>query len=236
MKNLFSYFILILFFTFNTQIYAQKSLDKGLVKMEITNATSDDPQVAMGMQMMVGSQTNVYFKEKQSVALMEMMGGMIKVEVHMNSGDSTSNMLFDMMGNKIWVESKMNEMQNAQQKQIADLSVIEYDKNDTKEILGYKCYKMTITNPEMEGVKVSAYITEDIKTNANLIQGFQSLKFAGYPLEFITTTPKVAITMTTKEIKDQVDDTKFVMDTKGYKKMNMEEFTKTMGGMGGLGF
>lgn len=55
------------------------------------------------------------------------------------------NMLFDVMGQKMWLESTLEESQTAQQKEIASKSKIDYDKNDTKEILGYKCYKMTVT-------------------------------------------------------------------------------------------
>lgn len=142
-------------------------------------------------------------------------------------------MLFDMMGNKTWIESKLDDAQTPQQKEIASKSKIEYDKSNTKDILGYKCYKMTVTNPEMEGMTVTAYVTEDIKTKANLIQGFQSLEFSGYTMEFTVGNPQFSMTYTAVEIKDSVDDSKFAYDTKGYKKMTMEEFQKSMAGMGG---
>ena len=141
-------------------------------------------------------------------------------------------MLMDAMGNKSWIESKLDESQDAKQKEIAKLTKIEYDKNDTKEILGYKCYKMTITNPEMEGITVTGYLTEDIKTKANIIQGFQSVELPGYAMEFTAGNPKFTMTMTAVDLKDTVDDSKFTLDTKGYKKITMEEFKKSMGGFG----
>ncbi len=236
MKLIFNLFSFLLFISVTNSLSAQKVMDKGTVKMEITNVSSDDPQLAMGLEMMKGSQTELIFKEEQYVTNMNMMGGMMKIQVHIEKSKNMMNMLMDMMGNKSWIESKLDETQNAQQKAIAAQSKVEYDKNDTKDILGYKCYKMTVTNPEMEGMTVTGYITEDIKTKANLIQGFQSLEFAGYTMEYTVSNPKFSMTMTAVDIKDNVDESKFSFDTKGYKKMTMAELQKSMGGMGGFGF
>ncbi len=237
MKNIFSLFTLIIFSGMVTGLFSQKTLEKGSIKMEITKVNAEDPQMAMGLEMMKGSQTQVFFKNEQYVTHMDMMGGMVKMQIHVEKAKNMMNMLFDMMGNKTWIESKLEDAQSAQQKEIASKSQIDYDKNDTKEILGYKCYKMTVTNPEMDGITVTGYVTEDIKTKANLVQGFQSLEFAGYTMEFTVGSPKFSMTMTAIEINDTVDESKFSFDTKGYKKMTMEEFQKSMGGMGaGLGF
>lgn len=237
MKNILFYLTFTVIASLNISLSAQKTLDKGSVKMEITSVSAEDPQMAMGLEMMKGSQTELFFKNDEYVTHMDMMGGMVKMQTHVEHAKNVMNLLFDMMGNKMWIESKLDEAQTAQQKEISSKSKIEYDKNDTKEILGYKCYKMTVTNPEMEGMKVTGYVTEDIKTKANLIQGFQSLEFAGFTMEFTVGNPQFAMTMTAVEIKDTVDDSKFTYDTKGYKKMTMEEFQKSMGNMGGgLGF
>jgi hypothetical protein len=236
MKNIFNFLSFILLFTINNSLQAQQVIDKGTIKMEITGVSSEDPQMAMGLEMMKGSQTELIFTEGQYVTNMDMMGGMMKIKVHIEKSKNMMNMLMDMMGNKSWIESKIDETQTAQQKAIAEQSKIEYDKTDTKEILGYKCYKMKVSNPEMEGMSVTGYVTEDIKTKANLIQGFQSLEFAGYTMEFTVSNPKFSMTMTAVDIKDTVDESKFSFDTKGYKKMTMAEFQKSMGGMGGFGF
>ncbi len=236
MKQLFNTLLLFTLFSTSYAISAQKILEKGYVKMEITNVSAEDPQMAMGLEMMKGSQTEVYFKSDKYISYMNMMGGMVEMKVLVEPSKNNMNMLFDMMGQKMWIESKLDESQTAQQKQISASSKITYDKTDTKEILGYKCYKMKIENPEMEGMTVTGYVTEEIKTKANLIQGFQSLEFAGYTMEFTVGNPQFSMTMTAKEVKDTADDSKFVIDTKGYKKMTMEEFQKNMGGMGGMGF
>lgn len=232
MKNFFSYFIVFLMVISSQYLIAQKVIAKGTVKMEITKVTSDDPQMAMGLEMMKGSQTEVAFKEDQYLTSLDMMGGMVKMKILVENSKNMMNMLMDAMGNKSWIESKLDESQDAKQKEIAKLTKIEYDKNDTKEILGYKCYKMTITNLEMEGITVTGYLTEDIKTKANIIQGFQSVELPGYAMEFTAGNPKFTMTMTAVDLKDTVDDSKFTLDTKGYKKITMEEFKKSMGGFG----
>lgn len=217
-------------------ISAQKVLDKGMVKMEITNISSEDPQMEAMLGGMKGSQTEVVFNKDNYVSTSDMMGGMIKVIVKVSHKDSVMNMLFDAMGNKTWVESKLDKAQSAQQKAIAEKNSVTYDKADTKEILGYKCYKMTVTNPELEGTTVSGYVCPDIKTDANIIQGFQSVKFEGYPMEFTVGSNQMAMTFTAKELSDKVDDSKFNLNTTGYTKMTMDEFQKKMAQMGMGGF
>jgi hypothetical protein len=236
MKNIFSLFAFIVLLSVSYVSSAQKVLDKGTVKMEITKVASEDPQMEMMLGAMKGSQTELVFNGDKHISTMDMMGGMVKVKVLVNKTDNSMNMLFDAMGNKSWIESKLDQSQSAQEKEIASKSVITYDKNDSKEILGYKCYKMTVKNPELEDMTVTGYVTSDIKTKANLIQGFQSLEFEGYPMEFTVGSKQFTMTMTAVEVSDKVDDSKFAIDTKGYKKQTMEEFQKSMGGMGGFGF
>ncbi|HMR86589.1 MAG TPA: hypothetical protein PKD51_00465 [Saprospiraceae bacterium] len=235
MKNFFSILVTVLLVSSNFILNAQKVLEQGTVKMEITEVKSEDPQMAMGLEMMKGSQTELHFKAEQHATYMNMMGGMMEMKVFVENVEKKMNMLFDVMGQKMWIESTLEESQTPQQKEIASKSKIDYDKNDTKEILGYKCYKMTVTNPEMEGTTLTGYVTEQVKTKANMIQGFQSLEFAGYPMEFTVGNPQFSMTMTAVDVKDTVDETKLKYDTKGYKKMTMEEFQKSMGGMG-MGF
>jgi hypothetical protein len=235
MKNFFSILVTVLFVSSNFILNAQKVLEQGTVKMEITEVKSEDPQMAMSLEMMKGSQTELHFKAEKHATYMNMMGGMMEMKVFVENVEKKMNMLFDVMGQKMWIESTLEESQTAQQKEIASKSKIDYDKNDTKEILGYKCYKMTVTNPEMEGTTLTGYVTEQVKTKANMIQGFQSLEFAGYPMEFTVGNPQFSMTMTAVDVKDTVDETKLKYDTKGYKKMTMEEFQKSMGGMG-MGF
>jgi hypothetical protein len=234
MRNIFSVIIFSLLCNI-TFLTAQKTLTKGTTTMEITNVLSEDPQMQMILEGIKGSQTILVFAEDKYVSSSDIMGGMVKITSHVSKKDNMMNMLFESMGNKIWVESTLDKAQTQQQKEIAMKNSVTYDKNDTKEILGYKCYKMTVTNPEMQEMTLTGYVAPEILTKANIIQGFQSVEFEGFPLEYTMKNKMGSITMTAKEVTDKVDESKFVLDTKGFKKMTMEEFQKLAESMG-MGF
>ncbi len=234
MRNIFSVIIFSLLCNI-TFLTAQKTLTKGTTTMEITNVLSEDPQMQMILEGIKGSQTILVFAEDKYVSSSDIMGGMVKITSHVSKKDNMMNMLFESMGNKIWVESTLDKAQTQQQKEIAMKNSVTYDKNDTKEILGYKCYKMTVTNPEMQDMTLTGYVAPEILTKANIIQGFQSVEFEGFPLEYTMKNKMGSITMTAKEVTDKVDESKFVLDTKGFKKMTMEEFQKLAESMG-MGF
>jgi len=234
MKHLINLFLLLVPFV---AIDAQKTLDEGYVKMEITEATSDDPQMAMGLEMMKGSATEIFFMEGKYKTTMNMMGGMVKMENMVDTETNKMDMLMDAMGSKMWVNTDLDEAKKNKpaNRNMEDFKV-EYDKSDTKTILGYNAYKATITIPDQPGMSVEGYITEEIKTDANIIQGMEDLKLKGFPLEFSIVNPQMKMTFAATDIKDSVEKGVFILKTDGYKKMTMKEFTDAMGGMGGMGF
>lgn len=218
-------------------LIAQTSMEKGYVKMEVVEASSDDPQMAMGLEMLKGSTTETYFKKDHYVTKMDMMGGMVSVLNYVNTATNKMDMLMDAMGNKMWIETDMDEAKSMQPSNMKPEDFkIDYDMETTKEIMGYKAFKTTISVPVQDGMTVTGWLTKDIKTDANVIQGMNELKLEGFPLEFTIDSPMMKMTYTTVDIKSEVDESIFEPSTEGYKKMTMEEFTKSMGGMGGLGF
>lgn len=234
MKNwIFKTMVVLLSFS-SSLATAQEVLKEGQVTMEFTNIESSDEAMAAQMQMLKGSQTIISFDENQYMSDMNMMGGMITMKSVVNSGSGKMDMFMDMMGNKMWIDTNMDEAAEGRPKQ--DDVTITYDKADTKKILGYNAYKMVVKNPDMGEGHLEAYITEDIKSDAKFVQGFEQIKFAGFPLELKMVTPMITITMETVDIKKEVPAGSFDIDKAGYTKMTMEEFTKQMGGMGGLGF
>ncbi len=234
MKKIFLSIAALIVLSINTN--AQKTLEQGFIKMEITDVTSDDEQMAMMLQMMKGSQTEVHFKGDRYVTNMNMMGGMVTMKTYVDEDKKGFDMLMDAMGQKFWVASTLDEARGSEQAEVAKNAKVTYDKNDKKTILGYDAYKVSIELPNQEGMMITGYITEAIKTKANLMQGMEALKLNGYPLEFTVKNPQMTLTMTTKEIKDEVDMSKLELKTDGFTKMTMEEFTKQMGGMSGMGF
>ncbi|HOY12864.1 MAG TPA: hypothetical protein PLY70_06970 [Saprospiraceae bacterium] len=216
--------------------FAQKNLDKGTIKMELTEITATDPQMAMQLEMMKGSSTEIKFGDGVQATTADMMGGMVKMKTYSNPKEDKYDMLMDMMGQKMWISSTISEMaKDPQQDAIKKSAVITPDKKATKDILGYKCYKISVTSPELAEMEVEAYVTEEIKGGQGLIQGFQTVEMPGFPLEFTIKNAMMNITMQATAISDEVDMSKAVPNTTGYKKYTMEEFRKQMGGMG-MGF
>ncbi|KXK39224.1 MAG: hypothetical protein J5I52_00375 [Saprospiraceae bacterium] len=235
MKQFFSLFGLIALLTASYGLSAQKTLEKGSLTMEITKISAEDPQMEMGLSALKGSQTEMIFDQDKYMTISSMMGGMVNTKVRINKKENAFDLFMDAMGNKMWVESKLDESQTPEEAAIAKHTKIVYDKNDTKEILGYKCYKATITNPEMDkDMEIIAYVTPDIKASGNMMQGFQSVSLDGLHMEFTMKNPQFSMTFRAVDIKDTVDESKFNIDTKGYKKMTMEEFKNSMGNMGGF--
>lgn len=229
MNKIFSTFLFLLL-TFWS--YGQKVLTEGLVKMEITTVNADDPQMAMQMEMMKGSKLDIFFKGEDYITDMNMMGGLMLMKNKINHKANKMDLFMDMMGQKIWIESNLDEVSTPEQKEMAEKSQIDYDKNDKKVILGYNCYKMTIQNLAMEGMKVTAYVTDEIKTKAKVIRGFESVEYQGFPLEFEVDNSMFTMKMETKSIEEKVKDSDLTVDTAGYKKMTMKEFQESFGGMG----
>lgn len=206
--------------------------------MELTDAKSDDPNMAMGIEMMKGTTTEIYFVDGKYMTEMSMMGGMVNMKNVVNTESKNMDMFMDAMGSKMWIETNMDEAKEMNKQNATDMSQlkVEYDKSQTKKILGYTAHKATINMPNNAG-KIEGWVTNEIITDANVIQGMEDLKLEGFPLEFTMNTPQMTLTFSTTDIKESVDKSKFDIKTDGYKKMTMEEFQKSMGGMGGgLGF
>lgn len=235
MKHIINLFLLLVPFA---AITAQKTIDKGYVKMEITEVSSDDPQAAMQLEMMKGTVTEVFFTEGKYKTSMSMMGGMVKMNNLIDTKTNTIDMLFDAMGNKMWVNTDLDKAkENKPSVQDMEGFKVEYDKSQTKTILGYNAYKATINSPDGQDMTIEGWVTEEIKTDANIIQGMEDLKLQGFPLEFSIINPQMKLTFAATDIKDSVDESEFVLNTDGYKKLTAEEFSEMMGAMGGgMGF
>ena len=230
-KHLLSFLLLVAPIALIT-INAQKTLDKGTIKMEITQVGSEDAQTAQMLEMMKGTSFTVIFKGEESITKTSMMGGMVNTDVKMNKKSGKMDMYMDMMGQKMWIETDEAEAQKGQIK-----PTIEEVNSDTKELLGYKTFRVNIKNAEAPDMKISAYITKEIKAPVNGIQGLQAVELSGFPLMVIMESPQMSMTIETKELSEEMDESALTVDTAGYKKMTMEEFQKSMGGMGGgMGF
>jgi len=210
------------------------------IQMEISTVESSNPEAAAMLEMMKGTEYQVYYQDGKSLTNINMMGGMVGIKNVINK-EGDMNMFFDMMGNKMHVEStkiELEKMKAENPNPLSDLD-IKYDKDDKKTIAGYECYKMMVTSkdPEAGEFSLEGYVTEDIKINASVIQGVDLSEFEGFPLEYKLNMGQAILGVTTVELKDEVPAGVFDIDSKGYTKMTMDEFMSAMGGMGaGMGF
>jgi hypothetical protein len=229
-KGILFLFFAILSFSYIT---AQDILSDVSLVMEITKVEADDPQMAMQLEMMKGSRTEMYMKGSKTLTKMDMMGGMVKMNTLADDAADNVDMTFDAMGQKMWINSKVSDSKNdPAQKAIIDAVEIVADKTKTKTIAGYECYLVKVSSKENPDIKFETYVTEKIKPNAGMLQGFQGVQLPGFPLEFTMINTMMRLTNTAKEVKSGVDESKFTIKTDGFKKITMEEFKNMMGGMG----
>lgn len=218
-------------------ISAQKTIDNGYVKLEITEVASDDPNTAAQLEMMKGMTTELFFSKEKYKTTMTMMGGMIRMNNIVDVETKNIDMLIDAMGQKLWVNTNTDKAKEGPGAQDMSDFKVEYDKTKTKDILGYSAYSATITSESNPGMTIEGWVTEDIKTDANIIQGMDDLKLQGFPLQFSVINSGATLTFSATEIKESVDDSVFVLKTDGYQKLTPEEFQEMMGAFGGgMGF
>jgi hypothetical protein len=224
---------LVISLIFSVAMFAQN----GALTIEVVEANSTDAQVAAQLEMMKGTKISVSYMGEKSLTEMNMMGGLVNIDVKM-SENGDMDMYMDMMGQKMWIPSTKAELDLAKAQAGASDPEFVYDESDTKEIAGFECYKVTMTNPDVEGFVLEAYITEEIVANAAVIQGVDISQFKGFPLEYTinSSTPNMNMTFTTTDYTADVDASVFDVKNDGFTKMTMEEFQSLMGGAGGFGF
>jgi hypothetical protein len=230
-------FILLTIFTFGVLGLAAQNQEGHLI-MEITDATSNNEQMAPQLEMMKGSVTEVHYKDGQSLTTMNLMGGMVVTKILLEkSGDL--KLIMDMMGQKMLIPMSKMELEKSKatgENPMSELDIT-YDETDTKEIAGFPCYKMNAKSKSNPDLNIEAYITDRIKANAAVIQGVDLEMFKGFPLEYTVDMGMIKMTTSAKEYNEKVDASVFDINTKGYTTMTMEEFMNSMGGMGkGFGF
>jgi hypothetical protein len=205
-------------------VNAQTQLKKGSVTYSMTMPNASEEMAAMGE-----STITVHFDEKTQATDMSMMGGMMLMKTIVPTGNKKdSKMTMEVMGMKYEITDIGKEANKATNSvgNLENANEIVYDKNDTQEILGFKCYKATISMND--GSKSIFYITDAIAPQ--VVEADAKVKLTGYPLEMTVKTEQGDMVMkATKFSKDVPADAFKVGD--GFTKVTMEEFQKQMGGM-----
>jgi GLPGLI family protein len=203
---------------------AQTQLKKGSVTYSMTMPNTTEEMAAMGE-----STITVHFDEKTQATDMSMMGGMMLMKTIVpNENKKDSKMTVEVMGMKYEITDAGEEAsKNANGvTNLDNAKDIVYDKKDTKEIAGFKCYKATVNMND--GTKSAFYITEAIAPQMGASKS--NLKLAGYPLEITTQTAQGEMVMKAIKFSKDVPAEAFKVG-EGFTKTTMEEFQKQMGGM-----
>lgn len=222
---------------FSTQ--AQSSFTEGIVKLELTDISSENAETEAALGMLKGMTMETSFNKTHSLTVIDMMGGMMNTKVLINNASKEKVLMFDMMGQKTMTKSKLEDNDGADK--VAEgaekVKTISF-KDDTKTIAGYKCYRIEIDIDPKQKMSMVAYITEEIQASTKGLQGFENLDVDGFPLEFkLVMGDMMSMTYTAVEVVKELDASVFDLDYKGYKEMSMEEFLESAGGMGGgMGF
>ena len=217
MKNL-KQITLVAFAIFSTQFYAQTKT--GAITYEMS--MPDNEQMAA-----MGSNTiKISFNEKSTATQMDMMGGMISIKTFTldKTNVKDSRMLMDMMGKKYEVTGESEGFGNSDVASLKNAESVTYDKKDTKEILGYKCYKAVVKMTG--GITSNFYITEAIATQA---KADDKIKLSGFPLEIEVNSEKGKIIMLATAFDKEPSANCFTVP-EGYKKVTQEELQKELGG------
>lgn len=211
--------------TFAFSVSAQDKIKgEGIIKYEITDVESDNPQIAMYAGMMKGSTVDMYFNADKTKMDMNMMGGMSRNQVITDLKTKNSTLLIDapMGGIKYQVEISKEDAE----KQDAEIPVFtfKYDKKKTKEIAGYKCYRAIATDED--GNEVKMYITKKISSTA-FDKQFEGLE--GTPLEYAMNQGEMSMILTAKSASAELPKDAFNVP-EGYEKKTMEDLKSMRGG------
>lgn len=228
--KLLHFFILTFVSVVTLQNHALAQIDKGYLKLEITDIKSDDQMMQSQLNMMKGTTMGIYFSQTKSKSVTEMMGGMAKIVRLINPVTAQNIMLFDveMMGQKTLIDMSDQE----ENKSKVNFEVF---KDDVKEILGFKAFKVRASVGDgANQVNMDLYVTEEITTPNGGFQGMDFEGLTGCPLEFVMKGPGFEMVYSATEFKKEISDADFEVNTAGYEKKTMEEFQKSMGGMGGM--
>ncbi|MDX1684771.1 MAG: DUF4412 domain-containing protein [Saprospiraceae bacterium] len=233
-KNL----ILLFFLGFTLQLFGQDIINEAYVQYEITDVSSDDPQTESMLQMMKGSTIDIYFKDQKQRMDMDMMGGMMTMKTFMNLEDSLAPnaMFMDMMGRKIRVNMDDKELEEFQSNNKSDnpKPKIVSDLEDTKEISGFNCHKVTCTFEGDNGFVLVAYVTKEVQSPESVVQNAGQVDLGGFPLEYTVQNPQFNLTYSAQKFEKSVPQGTFEQP-EGYEPMSFTDFIENMTGMGGMG-
>jgi len=245
MKHLTLLFISLLISTFSIAQITEGSLKMSFKNFEM-NAGGEEGAAGVG-DMMKNMKFSMHFKEGIMVNEISMMG-MIDMKQIFKDGKSVQYM--DMMGQKIKMEMDPKDAMKdlgISEEDMNDMYQITYNKDKTKNILGFDCYEAVVVM-DMEAfsddmgaaadvlkkMEITMYITDDIKVDQYSFQQIKNLKIEGLPMHINMDMGMMSMTMEVTDFTKDIDPAVFDAPEGEYKEMSIEDM-KSMG-MDGFGF
>ena len=178
-------------------VSAQKSLSEGMLKYEITEVKSD----AAEAQMMKGTEISIAFTDAATRLTMQMMGGMIEMDVITETATEKSVVLMNMMGQKSMV--KQDEKEEEGEEELKNDFDITYDKSDTKEIAGFNCYKATLVDKKTSE-KIDMYVAKKLTMPAVKFANDLFPGLDGLPMELSMNSQGMGMVLTCIKLEESV--------------------------------
>lgn len=204
---------------------APKAITKGTVTYEM-ELPDNEEAAAMGTSVI-----KIAFDGTTQATQIEMMGGMmnIKTIAPVNSPKDT-RMLMDMMGKKFELinlpEEQLTKSPGANFNNLENAVSISYDKNDVKDIAGYKCHKAEI---KMEDGNTNVFYVTELISQAQKTNENAKVKLVGFPMEMTMTTPQGKAIVKATEFKTEIPAGSFEVPA-DYKKVTQEQLQEELGG------
>lgn len=210
------------FFLLATFVSAQITEAKIVYEMKMA---SDNPELEMQLSMMQGSKLELVFADNKSRQNVSMGGFMSTTTISDAQTGETLTLMDGMMG-KIAMKMNVNDVNEEEMEEES----IEFEFTDeTKEILGYTCYKAV--SVDEEGNESTFWYSKEIQAPKTESQYIQK-QLPGMPLEFEIISPEVTMTFSATEFASKLKkaDKNFSMDIpEGYSEMTPEEMQGAFG-------
>jgi len=237
MKKL-TFFTSLLLMIASTSLLMGQKLSEGTITMTIKDIKVSNPEMQQMVSAMQGTTQEIQFNPMRQKVTTDMMSGLVKIRTYQDVGDQSSINYMDMMGQKFKTTMSPTDVENAKKEaaKVMGDSKIVYDKSDTKEILGRKCFKGTY-QAAMGGqeIKMVFYLTDEISVPKGFVQNMNHLDIQGCPLEIMLDMGMMSMTYVATDISNNLAADFFEKPEGDYQEMSMEQLQQM--GMGGqLGF
>jgi hypothetical protein len=213
--------IFLLFAMFTMPAMAQKKINEGAITYTVSYELPPDKQQFAEM---LPKEIQCYFRGDSTAAIVKQGAATVK-GVSVFKSDYHS-LIIDVPANgkKILVVLTADEV--AQEK--AGVPKFTGKKSGGTQVIdGYKCAKVTVTDPKT-GTVYEAWVTNDIDIPPTSVSRAISM-FGGVPVKFVTFNNGVKINAEIKEIKEETVPAGFFTATKDYEPMSYTDL-KTMSG------